>query len=321
MIPLLGYAVLIAGTDVYAGHQLQSLNPITVGAISFTLAGVWFLGLDSVKHGLRTALRPMRTHRGDVIAINIMTAGAWLTLLYALKMLEPAVVNVVAFAIGPVLTVLLGPLLRKGSTVLRAEVLVAVGVVAALALLSWGSVSGNSGVGDIDTGQAVLGLALGFACGVACVGSVIYSKRLSDHGLTPLSSLSVRFFLMIVVSWALVATSDEPGIGPAFLPAALIAVIGVALPSYLGQLGIKYVEPITASLVDTLSPVFAFLLQLLDGRLTPSALTLACILAITVLVGIGVVARSRHETRTAALPPPLPIATPVESAPAVDRVA
>ncbi|MFC7615603.1 EamA family transporter [Actinokineospora soli] len=185
------------------------------------------------------------------------------------------------------------------------------GVVVALTLLSWGSVSGNSGMGAIGTGQAALGLGLGFLCGLACVGAVVYSKRLSDSGMTPLSSLAVRFFLMVALSWTLVGASPDPRVGEAFWPAVVIAVIGVGLPSFLGQVGIKHVEPITASLMDTLSPVFAFLLQLLDGRLTPSPLTLGCILVITALVAVGVVARSRHETRTAPEPATLPAAVPV----------
>ncbi|MEU4449373.1 DMT family transporter [Actinosynnema sp. NPDC050801] len=308
LVPLLGYALLIAATDVFAGNRLQQLDPVAVGALSFTAAGVWFLGLGFAREG-RRAFEPLWLHGRDVLALNITTAGAWLTLLTALKFLEPAVVNVVAFAIGPVLTVLLGPVLRRGSRVLPTEVAVAVGIVVALSLLGWGSVSGRSAVGHIATGQAVVGLLLGLACGVACVGNVIYSKRLSDRGVSPLASLATRFFLMVAVSWAVLAVGPGMSVVDEAVPAAgVVAVIGVALPSYLGQVGIKHVEPITASLVDTLSPVFAFLLQLADGRLTPSALTLVCILGITALVALAVLVRSRHETRTV-VEPAVPVVT------------
>jgi drug/metabolite transporter (DMT)-like permease len=300
--PLLAYAALSAAVDVYAGNRLQGLSPTSVAAISFSLAAVFFFGLEAARNGLAATLRPVRTHTHEVVAINVSTAAVWLTLLYALKYLEPAVVNVVAFAIGPAITVLLGPLLRRGSLVLRAERAVSVGIIVVIGVLMWWSAAGLSGVRDVGTGEAALGLGLTVLCGLGCVGNNIYSKRLSDAGLTPRSTLAVRYYLMVAVCWTLTAASDNPRLGAAFLPAAVIAVIGVGVPMYLGQVGIKHVEPITAALLDTLSPVFAFALQLLDGRLRPSGFTLAGILAVTALVGTGVVARSRHE-RAAHLSP------------------
>jgi drug/metabolite transporter (DMT)-like permease len=195
------------------------------------------------------------------------------------------------------LTVLLSPLLRRRGAVLGTEIGVSIVIFALIGVLMWGSATGLSGVRGLGPGRAALGLTLAVVCGLGCAGNVIYSKRLSDDGLTPLSALAMRYYLTIGVCWALVAISDNPRVGAALLPAAVVAVLGVALPNYLGQVGIKHVEPITASLLDTLSPVCAFCLQLLDGRLRPSGLTLAGILGITIMVGLGMFARSRHEVR------------------------
>lgn len=312
--PLLGYAVLAAATDVYAGNKLQALSPTTVAAVAFTLAAAYFLGTDMARKGVTGALRPLRTHRHDVVALNLVTAVTWLTLLYALKYIEPAIVNVVAFAIGPALTVLIGPVLRRGSTVLRAEVWVAVGILALIGVLMWGSATGLSALRELEPGHAVVGLGMSVVCGLGCTANVIYSKRLSDGGLSPLSTLAMRYLAMVAVSWVFVAFSDEPRIMASVVPGAVIALVGVGLPNYLNQVGIKHVEPITASLFDTLSPVCAFLLQLFDGRLQPSGLTLAGVIGITVLVGVGVVARHRHETR------PVPVPVPVGVLPAEPAV-
>lgn len=295
--PLLGFTLFTALLDVYAGKQVQEHSPATVAALSFTLAGAFFLGGDVVRRGAAAAFRPLHAHRYDTIMINVTTALTWLSMLYALKFLEPAVVNAVGMALGPLLTVSLSPLLRPGSSVLRSEILVSLGIGVMIGFLVWGSFTGRSGVGELSVGEAAIGVGMTFLTGMGSVANVIYSKRLSEAGLDPQSVLAVRFFLMVALSWVMVIAIAEPGIGPALLPSALIAVVGVGLPLYLLQVGIKHTEPITASIVLTLSPLFAFVLQLQDQRLYPSMLTLVGIVGITASVAVGIVARGRHDAR------------------------
>jgi hypothetical protein len=96
--------------------------------------------------------------------------------------------------------------------------------------------------------------------------------------------LAVRTFLILAVTWTLTGLSAKPQLAATFLPALSIALIGVAIPLYLLQVGIKHTEPITAAIVPSLSPPVAYLLQLPVGRLKASALTLTGVLAILVLV-------------------------------------
>jgi drug/metabolite transporter (DMT)-like permease len=306
LLPLVGFTFLTAALDVYAGNQLQAHAPATVAAISFTLAAVFFLAVTVVRHGGAATLRPLRAQRSDVIMINVTTAVTWLSMLYALKFLEPAVVNVVGLALGPTLTLMLAPLLRPGTSALRAEVFVSIGIGVLIVLLVWSSFTGHSAIGELSAVKTTLGIGLALLTGIGSVSNVIYSKRLSDAGLSPQGVLSLRFFLMIVVTWLVTATSRHPGIVAAFLPSAAIAVIGVALPLFLLQVGIKHTEPITASILLAFSPVFAFLLQLLDRRLTLSVLTLVSVVCIVALVVVGTVARNRHDNRVAAMPDVVP---------------
>jgi drug/metabolite transporter (DMT)-like permease len=296
--PLLCYALLSASVDVYAAHQEQSLDPIAVGAISFTIAALVFGVPQGARRGI-AMLRPLRTHPFDVAALNVAIAVTWLFLLYALKLLEPAVVNSVALAIGPALTVLLGPTLRRGTTVLPAEVAAAAGILAFIGILSWASLAGMSGLRHIGAGAATLGLAATILSGLGTTGNVIYSKRLSEAGYRPGEVLPIRYFLMIGICWALVADGHGQRLAATFVPAAVIALIGVVGPNYLVQLGLGQTEPITVALLANLAPVLTYLLQLLDSRLRPSALSLAGVLGITTLVAAGVIARGRHDARAA----------------------
>ncbi|MFB7685606.1 DMT family transporter [Streptomyces sp. NPDC056140] len=303
MTALGAYAALSAAFDVYAAERVQQYSPMVLAALSFGLVTTLFLGWDLARRGPGEVLRPVRARRGDVLALNVTTAVGWLTMLYALIYLEPAVVNVVGLAVGPVLTVLLEPLLRRGARPLRAEAVVSFAITAFLAVLVWGSLAGRSAVGRLDTQDAVVGLTLTLVSGIASTGNVIFSKRLSDAGFGPNAVMSVRFPVTLLVSWAAVLLGGRAGeLGDALPSAAVLAVVGVGLPLYLIQVGIRHTEPITASLFSALSPPLAVLLQLTDSRLSVAPLSLACVVSITLLIGVGVLARQRHERRIA-LPP------------------
>lgn len=304
IVPILTFAALTAGLDVYGGNRLQVLSLQSLAAISFSLTAVLFLGLEITHRGVAATFRPVRTHRYDVIAINVTTAVTWLSMLYALKYLEPAVVSVVVVGLGPVLTVLMGSLLRRGSSVMATEVVVSLGICAFLGGLVWESFSGRSGVGDLGTSEAVEGVIFAVVCGVGSTANIIYMKRLSEAGYSPQSVLALRFFLMIAVTWVMTAASVDPGLAQAFLPAVIVVVVGIGLPIYVLQIGIRHTEPITTSLLVSLSPLFTFLFQFLDGRLQPSRLTLTSILGIVVLVAAGTVSRSRKEAQSRRLPRP-----------------
>jgi len=70
LLPLISFALLTAALDVFAGNQLQVHSPATVAAISFTLATVFFLGGAMIRQGVAATLRPLRTHRHDVIILS-----------------------------------------------------------------------------------------------------------------------------------------------------------------------------------------------------------------------------------------------------------
>jgi hypothetical protein len=60
-------------------------------------------------------------------------------------------------------------------------------------------------------------------CGLGPVTNVVYSKRLSEAGLSPQSVLAVRFFLMHAVTWTLTGPSAKPQLAATFPPALIIA--------------------------------------------------------------------------------------------------
>ncbi len=283
--------------DVYAGNQLQTHDPVTVAALSFTMVALFFLAFGAARGGLRATLRPWRVSRNDVLAINFVTAVCWLGTLYALKYLEPAIVSVSVFTLELVFTLPLSPLLRPGTMVLRTEIAVAAGACALIGVLEWRSFTGNSAVGKIGTAAAAAGLVLIVVSALSGTCTVIWAKRLSEAGHGTRSILAVRFFAIVLVTWGILAVTGDPRFVAAIAPSAILAVVGIGLPIYLFQVGVGHTEPITAELLSSLSPVFVFAFQFLDPRLSPSPVTLAVIVGVVVLVVIGTAARHRHDIR------------------------
>ncbi|TCO59552.1 EamA family transporter [Actinocrispum wychmicini] len=294
--PVIGYAFMTAVVNVYAGAVFQTLSPVTIAAISFTLAGLVFLTLGTIRLG-PGVLDPLRSHPREVLALNVTTAAAWLTVLFSLKYLEPAVVGVISLAVTPVFLALAGTWLRRGHPVVLAEIGASVGIFALIVVLTWGSVTGHSAVGDIGFRSAVVGVALAVVSGLASAGNIVFSKRLSENGYSPSSVMSVRFFLMIVVSWAAVGVTPRPAVVESLGPGLVLAVISVVVPLYLLQISVKHVEPTTVSLLICLGPAFTIGLESLDPRLHVAPLSLLAVLGITVLVAVGVLARHRAEIR------------------------
>jgi hypothetical protein len=210
---LLPYPVLSATVDVYAGHGEQALDPAVVAAVAFTLTVTLFAVLGATARVTYPPdgrggpapgpVRTLRTHPAGVLAINISTVLTWIPLLYALKFLEPAVVNAVSLAIGPAVTALASPVLRRGTCVLGAESRVSAAVLAVIVVLCWGSAAGLTSIGHVGLGRATAGLAATLLSGLGSAGTFIYAKRLSEAGVSPASALSSRFYLTTGVAWVI----------------------------------------------------------------------------------------------------------------------
>jgi len=95
----LAFASLAAVRDVYFGGLFQEVNPLLVALTAFGLCSLVFLPIALVRDlaGLTALVR----HRSQLFWINPTTGVAWLSFFFALRTIEPALVQVLFYGIGP----------------------------------------------------------------------------------------------------------------------------------------------------------------------------------------------------------------------------
>jgi drug/metabolite transporter (DMT)-like permease len=279
----LAFVLLASVRDVYLGGRVQHVSPLAVAVSAFSVCTLAFLAVALVRD--RAGLARLVRHPRRLGWVNATTALAWLSFLFALRIAEPALVQILFFGVGPLsltwidrwAAVATPAPLAPGERRLRLGLLVCLGLAATVAA------GGLSGLGAQPPGRALLGVALALGGGVAIAASTSLCRALNDAGVRPATLLSLRFPGAAVLAAALAVLSGEDGLH-ALTPGGLAGIalpssLLIVLPNYVNQVGVALASPVTVRAVLALGPVVVFLLQLVEGRLPSSPATLgACLL-------------------------------------------
>jgi drug/metabolite transporter (DMT)-like permease len=284
-IYVLLFNLLSASKAVFVGNLVQGTHPIVVAFWTFGIAAIFFLILN-----LRSGRLPLiaRQNMKNVALLNISTAGAWVTYFYALKYLEPAIDGALAFAVGPIITVVFWKALRPTKPVLPNEKLASIGILIAVLFLAFTSLTGKSGW-QVSTNDSIFGIVCAILSGVCVVGNTVFSKHLSEHRVNALEVMGIRFWLLLLVCVLLWPPGNPPFQLPqsSYISFLIVGFAGIVLPLFILQLGIERSEPITVSLILATLPAISFLLQFLDKRLSTSMLSLLGITGCVFFTALG----------------------------------
>lgn len=311
MTPLLGPILVLmfclsqALRDVYFGHVFQDIDFFAVILVAFTLSTLVFGAITAIR--APGQFRTLRRHVPTVLAMNATTALAWSCYFFALTHLEPSIVNTVHSGMGPLTVIALaagGARLAKAGAIGRGELWSYGAIALSIIALWWVVLSGRSGVPGGDAATSLLALALLTVSGSSITVSLLYSKRLHDHGVSAEAVTAVRYLLLIVLAGCVVAFKGRmAGFGSlgelATLSAASTALI--VLPLFALQVGIARTAPLTAHVIRALGPVCVFAMEQVDGRLVYSVPTLICIAAYSAAAIAGNLAHGWRNDRASAI--------------------
>lgn len=290
-----GFVCLASVRDVYLGGLFQRTSPPLIAIFAFIFGSAVFLAIGAAS--ARQSFAVLWQHWGVLLWVNISTASAWIAFLYALKLIEPSIVQILYSGIGPLSVIWIeaglltvGPKIRLTTS----ERLSFTAVAVTLLLSATVVVAGLSGVGQQPVGWAALGVFLAAFGGISISLSTMLCRQLNDAGVTPSVLLAFRFPMTVVSAAVVVALS------PTGLPRnlswvdALVAVAAllIVIPNYVAQVAISLASPLTVRVVLAVAPVLIFLFQIVEGRLAASPYSLmAAILYGFAAIGAAVARR------------------------------
>jgi hypothetical protein len=280
----LGFAValifvcLAATRDVYLGGLFQRVSPSAVALVSFGACTSILLPVALLCYG--DALGVLRRQARAIFWVNITSAVGWLSFLGSLRLIEPCLVQILYFGVGPLSVLWIDryfSLTMAPVTLTRAERPIFIGLLISLVLASIVAMSGLSGMGAQTAGKGMLGVSLAIAGGVAMSVSTLQCRRLNDAGVRPGVLFSLRYPMTTLAASILVFMSPAgmSSTPPWFSVIMAAAVLLILVPSYINQVVISLASPLTVRVVMASAPVIIFLLQTIEGRLSPSLYSLA----------------------------------------------
>jgi drug/metabolite transporter (DMT)-like permease len=270
------FVCLSVWRDVYLGAALQRITPLVMAAAAFTLCTLVFLptGLHS-----RQSMTVFRNRLGDLLWVNVTSAGAWIAFLYALKLVEPAIVQILYSGIGPLSVIWAERYRSRDKRAVELTLAERISYAALLTALVFAAVvvlSGLSGSGHQPINECVIGVLLAIAGGGFISVSTMLCRKLNDAGATPSAVLAFRYPGAAIIAAIVTAYS------PASLPnglgwidgTLLVAAALIVVSSYVNQVAISLATPLTVRVVLAAAPAFIFALQMVEGRLITSPYSL-----------------------------------------------
>ena len=284
----LGFLVIFAvsqgARDAFFGNAFQSVSFWVIAILTFglsvTVIGGWAALRD--RRDIQRLVHPLK----PFLALNLTSTAAWFGFFLGLKYLEPAVVAILFNGIGTFVILairLSGRQLTVGQGRIRiVEGIMYTGFAAALIATVLVVLTDRSGWDQVSREMQVTALIAVLFSGMMIATSHLIARTITDRGVSSEAVTGGRHLLAMVIAGGWLIFGDTSVHGPSGSDLAWLAgaVFGlIILPSHILQLGVARTPPLTTNVIRALGPVFVFAVQQIDGRLSFSGATMACVIA------------------------------------------
>lgn len=282
---ILSHNILTGWQDVYRSSTFMSHDVFLMTSLSMLLTASFFMLVAQLKRTSTTL------GARDLLYLNIWTAGSWGGIFLALSLLPPAMVIGVATSLAPVFTFCINRKYRPDSKNDGGDLVICLLSLLITLLLFYDGFRAGSG---IAAATMALGLCISAFAAFSDAALTVTNKSMYDKGVSTLTILSSRFYLLIAVSLACSLGSGTFVLNSEIIEATLIiSVLGIIPAVYLLQEGIRYLEPVLLEILLSSTPLFVLLFQWLQHPYPPSLIVVLCCFSIVTISIIQIIRNMR----------------------------
>ncbi len=217
--------------------------------------------------------------RRSLLAVNLGAVVTFTAYLLSVQLLEPAITYTISAGSMPITAYVLYRLgLREGENMRnKSEAIGNTLIFCSIIFLGIITVAGLSGFVRGDRSIALLGVFLAIIDGVFFTLILVYSQRLNIAGVGPSAVLGLRLPLYVLVTGFIAYGGSEPNQSLPISELGLYVVIGFLLtipPLYFLQKAVPMLSTLTISALTALGPFVILGLQLVEGRIDYSPVTM-----------------------------------------------
>ena len=295
------FVTLESAQFVFFGGLFQKMSPYLFVFLVFGATTLVFLVITFLFN--RNQLRIAFSQPRELLAVNLGAIVTFTAYLASVQLVEPAVTYTISSGAMPVTAYVLYRLgIGEGEPMRnRFELFGTFFIFLGVIFLGGITVLGFAGFVRGGQWSALLGVLLAILDGVFFTLILVYSQRMNNAGIGPVGVLGLRLPLYVVVTGVLVLWGFEPSEPMSWREITYYTILGLALtipPLYLLQKAVPLVSTLTLSVLTALGPFVVFALQLVEGRVVYSTVTL-CGLAIYI---VGAILAAIGTVRSASVP-------------------
>ncbi|WP_285721403.1 MULTISPECIES: DMT family transporter [unclassified Pantoea] len=244
---IIGNIIVASLQSVLLSSWLNGINVFLIVALSFSIVMSLYTSLFFAK-GRRFVASLVELKR-EILIINFVSACNWIFYFFAIKFLNPSAVVTITQCMPAVFIsfFMIARGKKPSSTTILFHSLILLCIVFLVnSYISQSSSSGNN---------TILGVIISLLCAITVAMTISVSRVFSENKIPSYVVLSLRFPLLILISWSLVPRSSLLEISKEQVYIILfVALVGLALANYFLQKGVEFATPLIVSTTLTLSP-------------------------------------------------------------------